>query len=198
MKMNSSHSLNEKMPFWDKIKNHFSAQRMKREGARPRDSVVVNFHHARSIGFLYHSKDEATFMLVKQFAEKIIKTFGTRKTLALAFISEKEAPRYHGHILQSDYFTKKNLNWHGYPKGLAVKTFCTTDFDILIDLSDGKARPLTNILERSTARFKIGREPENESYDLILPMRLDSTLDQYFSRLINLLSTINHESSKIA
>jgi hypothetical protein len=186
------------MPFWDKIKNHFSAKRLKREGAGRRDSLVVNFHNARSIGFLYHSKDEATFILVKQFAEKIIKTFGTRRTLALAYISAKEAPSYHGHILQSDYFTKKNLNWYGYPEGLAVETFCTTDFDILIDLSDGKTRPLTNILERSTARFKIGRDSQSESYDLIVPMRPDSTLDQYFSRIINLLSTINHESSKIA
>lgn len=186
------------MSIWKNIKARYSAKKLKQDGIGRRDPMVINLHHARSIGFLYHSTDEATYILVKQFAERITSLFGTRKTLALAYVTEKVTPNYHAHVLHSDYFTKKELNWHDYPTGIAVENFCSTDFDILIDISDGKIEPLANILERSTARFKIGREASVEAYDLIIPMKSDATLDQYLKRIINLLSNINHESSKIA
>jgi len=186
------------MSIWKKIQAHFTKKQLKKEGPCRRNPMVVNLHHARSIGFLYHSTDEATFILVKQFAEKICSLFGTRKTLALGFISQKEAPSHHSHILNSDYFTLKEINWYGYPSGLAVDTFCQEEFDILIDISDGDNAALNTIVQRSIAGFKIGKNSEQEAYDLIVPVKQGSTMDQYLSRIIQLLSNINHESSKIA
>ena len=182
----------------ERIKGYFAKKRLRKDHSAVRMRQVINLHDARSVAFLYTSTDEATYILVKQFAEKITSHFGTRKTLALAYIPEKEAPSYHTHLLHSDYFTKKDVNWYGYPSCPAVDTFIQEDYDILIDISSGENGPLNYILDRSLARFKVGRTPDGGDYDLIVPTRPGATLDAYLSRIIHILSQINHEKSRIA
>ena len=182
----------------DNIKVYFAKKRLKKDVAKQRQRQVINLHDARSVAFLYKSTDEATYILVKQFAEKITSQFGTRKTMALAHIPEKNAPIYHSHLLHSDYFTKKEINWYGYPSCQAVEAFVQEDYDILIDISFEENGPLKYILERSTARFKVGKTPDSGAYDLIVPTRPGATMDAYLSRIIHLLSQINHEKSRIA
>ncbi|NNC82375.1 MAG: hypothetical protein HKN79_02260 [Flavobacteriales bacterium] len=183
------------MGVWQNIKDFFAESKL-RKIKQDRSRKVVNYHQARDIGVIYPSENESMYILAKHFVDYLKKEHGISKVLALGYIDAKEAPFYHAHVLMHDYFTAKEVNWFGYPSGQAVDSFVARDFDILIDLSDGNNIPLRFVLERSHARFKVGRNLQRESYDLLIDMKEESTLDLYIRQMNHYLNAINHHEER--
>lgn len=184
------------MALFQGIRDFFAENRLKKLKNQSRNRKVVNYAEARDIGVIYPSDNESTYILAKHFVDYLKKEHGIAKVIALGYVKEREAPFYHSHVLMHDYFTKKEVNWYGYPKGQAVESFIDRDFDILIDLSDGNNIPLRFVLERSKARFKVGRRLDSESYDLLISMKNETTLDMYIKQMNHYLRSINHHEER--
>lgn len=178
------------------IRDFFAKRELKRMSNSKRVRKVMNYHEAQEIGIIYPSDNESKFVLVKQFIEYFKKEHGISHVIALGYVSEKEAPFYHSHVLHHDYFTQKDLNWYGKPTCTATESFSARDFDILIDLSENDRIPIRFVLESSNARFKVGRDTNSESYDLTMEMNSQSTLDQYIKQVNHFLRSINHHEER--
>jgi hypothetical protein len=180
----------------DGIKKYLANRDLKRLRKEMRIKKVLNYHQAKEIGILYHSDNESTFVLVKHFIDYLMTEHGIRNVIALGFVDEKEPPFYHSHVLHHDYFTAKEIGWRGKPNCQAVESFVAKDLDILIDLSRSGVIPLQYILEMSKARFKVGRQLDTASYDMLLEMKDDSTLDHYIHSINHFLRSINHHEER--
>lgn len=184
------------MALFQGIRDYFAKREIQQLRKSKRMRKVVNYHQAKEVGIIYPSDSESTFGLVKHFIEYLKEEHGIVHILALGFVNEKEPPFYHKHALNHDYFTLEDLNWKGLPDCQATNGFIDKDFDILIDLSKGDTISLSYVLERSKARFKVGRLDDSDSYDLLMSMKLDSTLDQYIRQINHFLSSINHHEER--
>jgi hypothetical protein len=178
------------------IRDYFAKRNLKKLRNAKRSRKVINYYEAKEIGIIYPSDNESKFVLVKQFIEYFKKEHGISQVKALGFINEKEAPFYHSHILNHDYYTAKDLSWYGNPTCSATESFIEQEFDILIDLSENDRIPIRFVLERSNARFKVGRDTDSESYDMVLEMKKESTLDQYIKQVNHFLRSINHHEER--
>lgn len=184
------------MAIFQGIRDWMAKRQLRKLKGNARHPKVVNYHEAKDIGVIYHSDSESTFVLIKHFVDYLRKEHGVMHVKAMGFINEKEAPIYHSHVLQHDYFTRKDLSWAGVPRGQAVESFIDQDLDILIDMSKGEWLPLKFILERSAARFKVGRDAENDSYDMLVQAKENSTLDEYIHQVNHFLRSINHHEER--
>lgn len=184
------------MAIFQGIRDFFAERAIKRLRLVNRNRKVINYHQAKEIGVIYNSDSESTFILIKHFIDYLRKEHGIIHVKALGYIDDKECPIYHSHALHHDYFTKKDLSWSGSPKGLAVESFVDHDFDILIDMTKGEWIQLRFVLERSIARFKVGRDSTSVSYDLNVQAKENSTLDQYIHQVNHYLRSINHHEER--
>lgn len=184
------------MAIFQGIRDYFAERSLKRIRTQNRNRKIINYSQAKDIGVIYNSDSESTFILIKHFIDYLRKEHGIMHVKALGFIQEKESPIYHSHVLHHDYFTLQELSWNGTPKGLAVDSFVEHDFDILIDMSKGEWIPLRFVLERSIARFKVGRDASSESYDMLVQAKENSTLDQYIHQVNHYLRSINHHEER--
>jgi hypothetical protein len=102
---------------------------------------------------------------------------------------EKRIPIWQQHKLESDYFSRINLNWHLKPVS-GIKPFIEDDFDILIDFSGGNILPLNYVMKESRAKMKVGvlgsRTARN--CDFILNMGNQFGIDKYIVQLNAYLS----------
>lgn len=116
-----------------------------------------NFYSAKRVAFLYVDSDEDFFKKMKQYAAFLKTNYGIKTVNMLGFVDrpEKQAPAWQQHILESDFFTKSDLNWYLRPVQRA-SNFTVEDYDILIDFSGGETVPLNFVLKESKAHMKVG------------------------------------------
>ena len=83
--------------------------------------------------------------------------FGVKRVGFLSYVGEEEksTPNWLVKKLDSGYFCKSDLNWHGWPVK-EFEAFTDTPFDILIDLELEPVLPLKFVVRKSTAGMKVG------------------------------------------
>lgn len=181
------------MAFFQQFRNRIGRYYLNKESATNRYPHIMNFHNAKTIGLLYVSSSESSVIMMKQYMKSLKAEYGTRQMMALAFVDEKEAPFYHQHKLEFDFFSRKDLNWFGKPKCDVIKNFVNRDYDILVDLTDGDHTPLNYVLKNSRAKFKVGKFSGeiDEAYDLCIDVRESATLEDYMKQVNYFLNKIN-------
>ncbi|MEM7163190.1 MAG: hypothetical protein AAF487_12205, partial [Bacteroidota bacterium] len=111
-------------------------------------------------------------------------------------VDQKEAPIYHMHKLEFDYFDQSDINWFGKPKSDNIKNFVNKDFDILLDMTQGEYLPLNYVLKQSRAKFKVGPFSEEREYDfdLNIESKRNQGLEEFIKQVNYFLNRINHRA----
>ncbi len=117
-----------------------------------RQQRVIGFDTASKIGILWNEADEqARNILLEQIDFKHV----TVKEMVFSDRKEK---------INETAFTRKNLNWLGFPTDEPFQHFIQTDFDLLLNLG---VRPLfvfDALTALSVASFKVGWDMNSLRY----------------------------------
>lgn len=96
-----------------------------------------------------------------------------KSVFALGYVDveTKKIPIWQNQKLESEFFTREDLNWQMRPVK-NVSKFINEDFDILVDLTSGKNLPLNFLVKESKAAMKVGVKGSTAEryYDLIIDM----------------------------
>lgn len=162
-----------------------------RENEPARNKHGSNYHSAKRIAFLYLDSDEEFFKNIKKYATYLKNSFGVKSVHMMGYVDrqEKYAPIWQQHVLESDFFTRDDLNWYLKPIK-RVQNFINEEFDILIDFSDGDNLPLNFVLKESKALMKVGQKGATaERYcDFIIDMGNSTGIAKYVEQLNSYLS----------
>lgn len=174
-----------------KLKRTLGVRMFRQESEPLRLRKGFNYQSAERVAFIYKDSDEAFFKSLKSYAKYLKENFDIKSVMMMGYVDEpeKRMPIWQQHKLESDYFSRANLNWYLKPVS-GVKTFTQEDFDILIDFSGGNILPLNYLLKESRAKMKVGvlgsRAARN--CDFILNMGNQFGVDKYIVQLNAYLS----------
>ncbi len=157
-----------------------------------RERRVISLKQARTVGIVYELWDKKTYdtiaTLVKelQMQQMMVRTLG--------YIDKRTVPSYMPETMSFEFFTKKDVNWLGLPKGQSVNDFEKLDFDILLDFSSEDCFPVHYIVGLSKARFKIGKGEKNKLiYDLIMNFPANTNLTEEIGKIEHYLNKLKNE-----
>jgi hypothetical protein len=174
-----------------KIKEAFGIRLLHNEMEPVRLRKGFNFNSAESVGIIYKDIDEAFYKNLHEYANFLKSNFNISSVMLLAFVDEpvKKLPAWQTHKLESEFFSRPELNWHQRPIN-GISTFIERDFDILIDFSGGNVLPLNFVLKESRAKMKVGmRGTRAERYcDFILNMGNQFGMENFVEQLNSYLS----------
>jgi len=124
---------------------------------------------AQSVGLVYLERDHAHYREVKELAKRLKNEFGVRRVGMMSYVETdaKESPTWLVKKLDSGYFCKSDLNWHGWPVK-EFEAFVDAPFDLLIDLELEPVLPLKFIVRKSCAAMKVGVDHPDWNADLDL------------------------------
>ena len=124
-----------------------------------RKKKVHNLDSAKEVGVLWSIDQKAAFMqLVRTLNDKDLSVD------SLCYIPTKTEK---DERIRS--FTKKELNWLGFPPAALTHSFSGERFDILIDLTIQEYFPVQVLLAQSRASYKVGyAESYPDFYDLAI------------------------------
>lgn len=180
---------------FDGIKSSIGNSKLLKEAkASKRKAQICNLAQARSIAVIYRSEDEAVHRIVKNYIKYLKEEEGIRKLMAYSYFDGKDEPSYLQSILEFDYFTRKDINWHGKPNPSVISNFVNEPYDILIDLTEEPCLPLRYVLVESKAKFKVGQHnAANEPFfDLLIDTKMND-LAKYIEQVTYYLAILNSE-----
>lgn len=156
-----------------------------------RERAVVNLSEAQSVGILFFDNNAQT----KQQVEELIAYLKQRniKAKALGYVNQKELDDKHKSNQTYTYFSNKDCNWYGKPKGPVITKFVKTPFSILIDLTLKERSALKFISGMSMAKLKVG-VAHNQSADLMIDISKNKTLAYFIEELKHYLNLINKQN----
>ncbi|MDZ4752050.1 MAG: hypothetical protein SGI87_10575 [Flavobacteriales bacterium] len=168
------------------IKTIAGRNALKREKEPERVRKGSNFANASKVAFIYLDSNEEFFRTIKSYIKQLKAEFNIKTVSALGYVDadSKRMPVWQNQKLEFEYFNRGDLNWHLKPVGNVTK-FVKEDFDILIDLTDGKALPLNFVVRESRAYMKVGIKGSKAEkyYDLIIDMGHDFQIDKYLDQI---------------
>ncbi len=151
---------------------------------------IFNFTNAKTIGIVFNATTQKSF----DEANNFIKLLEQKKikVTSIGFVDSKEVRDFYRETLFMSYFSKKNINWYGKPRNERVEMFVNQDFDILIDLSIINEFPIKYISAMSLAKFKVGKQTENEKYlDFMIDISKKTETEYLIEQITHYLSMIN-------
>lgn len=155
-----------------------------------RNLKPVNLSNARTVGLLFLINDRNNYEQVHKFTQYLHEQHKNVKVIA--YLNEKNAPSYYTPNITFEILTKKNISFFGIPKREKINTFVTSEFDMLIDLTEAEILPLRYIAALSKARFKVGRGEKNASiYDFMFNLKASASLNDYISTIKSYLLNFN-------
>ena len=139
------------------LKERIFRWRLARLDSPERERRAVSLSRATSVGLVYLERDHAHFREVKAIGKMLKEKYGVKRVGFLSYVEEEEknSPNWLVKKLDSGYFCKSDLNWHGWPVK-EFEAFADTPFDILIDLELEPVLPLKFVIRKSTAGMKVG------------------------------------------
>ena len=153
----------------------------------------VSFNSAKYIGILYQIEEEKSYVVLSAYVDKLM---AAGKTLRIVgYHDSKYVPFFCIPKLKYDFFCQKEQNWVGIPNAPFVDEFVNEPFDMLVDLSLKPMFPLTYILAKSAARFKVGsRCAEKEPFlDLMIELNENHTVNDLMSFINDYTNKLNGE-----
>jgi len=154
-----------------------------------RQRAVVNLKQAQTVGILFLANKQAQLKEVKELVN-YLKDFGIQAKV-LGYVSQKDLETWHKTDLVFDYYTQKNCNWYGRPKGTAVEHFIQEPFDFLIDLSLRERPALKFVSSMSMAKLKVG-VAQLGTADLMIDIGKKGEVEYFIKELKHYLNLINN------
>ncbi|CAG5084009.1 DUF6913 domain-containing protein [Parvicella tangerina] len=178
----------------DSIRIQAGKRALKKEliSDQKRHVKVCNIADATAIGLLYKIESKESVEHLRKFAKYIKSEFGTKNVFMMGYWDDaKESPDFLQVKVDFEFFTKKELNWAGIPKGGNIDNFLNESFDILIDMNNYLNVPLRYLVAKSNAKLKVGQfSKENEPYFDIMIGDNSMDFENYCNELIKYLSMI--------
>lgn len=170
-----------------KVGEYFLRQEMR---GRTREVKGTGLTTARSIGIIFHVKDEQAFKLIREFSDKL--RVGGRQVKTLGFVPRPEEASYLRAGHEFDFFNRDDLNWYYRPTGRKVLDFMDEPFDILIDLRLNSFLPLLFPVGLSKARFKVGSfgKDHEDFYDLMIDIDPNSDVPYFIGQIQHYLKML--------
>jgi hypothetical protein len=173
------------------LRSSYGKRVLFRENEPARNKQGSNYHSAKRVAFLYLDTDEEFFKNIKKYATYLKNSYGIKSVHMMGFVDrpEKQAPIWQQHVLESDFFTRTDLNWYLRPVN-RVQSFIQEEFDILIDFTSGDSLPINFVLKQSRALMKVGQKGAvAERYgDFIIDMGNQTGIAKYVEQLNSYLS----------
>lgn len=157
--------------------------------SRKIDRYPMSFEQAQTVGLLFDATDPHHRNIVRQYAEEL-KNKDKEVTL-FAFLQENESnPNF-----AFKHFTKKDLNWIGYPNDEAINGFVNQSFDFLINLYLDQQPALEYVSGLSHAHLRVGPYSEKlHCYDLMIDTSRQPNLDFFVKHVSYFLNRLKNSS----
>jgi hypothetical protein len=153
----------------------------KKAAAVNRNVKIIPLDQVKRIAILWTWKDEKAF----NFLQDLFRL----KPVIVRNLCYSDLKEDHG----SNLFTRKDLNWLGFPSSGNVETFIQTKFDLLINVVTETCYPLEVITALSVASFKIGWDLEKSGfYDLSVDVTLQPDSLYLAEQIIHYLKKFAH------
>jgi hypothetical protein len=145
------------------IKDYFFFKRLKEETVLPRKNLLLQeFLKVKTIGIAYDASDYEMITTVRDLENKLRQE---GKTVSVfGFINSEETKH------EPFLFTKKDLNWYGYPTKQQLFDFASKDFDLVLGFFNELNSPLNAIFASSKSKLRLGVNYNQEPtlFDIIL------------------------------
>ncbi len=179
----------------EKLKSKLIARKLKSIQVGENRSVrACNLTSAKKIGILYEASEQSQFESVRAFMVNLQKKIPFVR--ALGYVDAKELSDFHIQPLEYSFFCKKDLNWYGFPNEEVISDFCNKEFDILICLNIEEKLPLTCLMVRIKANFKVGIYSETNAKWLDMMLSLDEenkNMNELIIQTLRYLENIHYE-----
>jgi len=176
----------------DVIRKNIGERFLKKEVDGKRRVVAKNFKDIQKVGIVFNIKDEDDFKRIKGYIS-FFKEEGIKKVIAIGYYDGNISPHYLLSTLELNFINKKDLNWYFMPATHEVRTFCESDFDVLIDLLKDDCFPMKFVLAKAKSRMKIGRfSLENKKfYDFMIDADKSKDMNYFMDQVNHYLHIIN-------
>lgn len=167
------------------IKKYFFFKRLKKEADNNKKQVLLkDFSQLRTVGIAYDASDYEMITTVRDLEIKL--KHDGKNVSVFAFINSEEKK------FEPFLFTKKDLNWYGYPKKPQLFNFAAQDFDIVFGFFNDIDSPLNAIFANSKSKIRLGIDYNQDAqlFDLILGTRKVQRKKDIVNILVNFITTI--------
>lgn len=167
------------------IKDYFFFKRLNKEIDTNRKNLLLQeFSKVKRIGLVYDATD---YGMITEVRDLEIKLKQEGKDISVfAFINSDE--KKHEPFL----FSKKDLNWYGYPIKQQLFDFAAKDFDLVLGFFNDINSPLNVIFAHSKSKLRIGvNYNQNPAlFDIILGSNKNLNRKDIVNKLMNFIIAI--------
>ncbi len=167
------------------IKNYFFFKRLKEESAKNKNNVLLqDFSKVTSVGIAYDASDFEMITTVRDL-EMRLKDQG-KNVFVFGFINSDEKK------FEPFLFTKKDLNWFGYPAKPQLYDFARNEYDLVLGFFNDLNSPLNVIFANSKSKLRLGvnYNQDPELFDILLGTTKIQKKKDIVSLLMNFITSI--------
>lgn len=167
------------------IKSYFFFKRLKKETVGIRKHLLLqDFSKVQTIGIAYDASNFEMITTVRDLENKL-RNEG-KNVSVFGFINTEE--KKHEPFL----FTRKDLNWYGYPTKQQLFDFASKDFDLVLGFFNELNSPLNVIFANSKSKLRLGVNFNQDSnlFDIILGTSKLKGKKDIVTILMNFITTI--------
>lgn len=170
-----------------KIAGFYLKRRLKKQ---KRLLLTHNFNTSKYVGILFNSPNDKSFEAIKDFMSFLSQK--NIKVISLGYIASKKIPENFLMRKGFNFYCNKDFNWYYKPKNEIIDQFIEQPFDILFDLSLKDYFTTNFVCNLSNASFKIGRQSENSSHDLVFDITKNQSVEYLIEQIKYYLNILNN------
>jgi len=156
-----------------------------------RQKVLFDFTSAKYIGVLCSPQDEISNGHVRAFLRYLSQK--DIKYLVFGYFDGKNIPENFLYWKETDFITRKDLNFFFMPQTPNVEKFINEPFDMLINCNIDQYFPMEYVSQLSVAKCKVGIMREGEScFDLVIDIQKNRTIQYFLKNLEIYLTNLRH------
>ncbi len=167
------------------IKNYFFFKRLKEETNNNRKNLLLqDFSEVKTIGIVYDASDYDMITTIRDLENKL--TQEGKNVSVFGFINSDDKKQ------ESFLFTRKDLNWYGYPTKKQLFDFAAKDFDLVLGFFNELNSPLNAIFANSNSKMRLGVNYDQEPslFDIILGFSNKKGKKEIVRVLMDFITTI--------
>ena len=167
------------------IKSYFFTKRLEADSSKHKAKLeLLEFKDAKKIGIAYDASDYSTITKVRDLEMRLKKEGKNVNIFAYINSNDKKFEPF--------LFTRKDLNWFGYPKKQQLFDFANIEFDMLLGIFKDTDSPLNAIFAKSKSKLRVGVNYSQSPrlYDLIIGTKKVSKTGDILEILVNFLTSI--------
>ncbi len=155
-----------------------------------RNKAFYNFQTAKSIAIFFNANFTEEYTVARFLSNYLCER--KIKTRCLGFLKPQDVKEAPTTFSGFSFFSEKDFSITGMPQSGTVMEFCTTSFDILIDLHVAENYFIDALVAYSVAKMKIGIKNNDKGYyDFMIDLTGHSvTVERVVEEIKHYLNTI--------